>query len=417
MKRLGTETAVDEPSRTPGGNHLWAAPVSIEATKLRAERDLAYSIRRVALDQDLSSVIQDWRECNEDFQDHTIICDPEWIQERVKSEKANIQAYLVETDRKVVGAVPLEFYPHRLTCKLGDLTLARVPIKMCRILGYTPNLPEEELAHDLFFRQLLGSDFDAIYMTCVRGDSFFWRYLHTSPLIKKHFFFYSERGLRPHPVVRITGSFDDYNRKLSSKARNNFSRHLRKLKEKGSVELVKVKSEQEVDSFVEVAAEISRKTYQFRVLGIGIRNSDQLKEWLKWAARQGWLRSYLLKCGGTVVAFQIGYQYNEKFLGVEIGFDPAWSKLGVGVIQQLLALEDLFKDDPPSACDFGGYADYKQHLANDAYADALVWLFRKRPYPFLALSTYRLFSAASMKIGSLLEQLNLKSKVRQLIRG
>jgi Acetyltransferase (GNAT) domain len=376
----------------------------------------AYQIREVRMDQDLSTIMPAWKECNASFQDHTIVCDPEWLLERSKLEKADIRAYLFERDSQILGAVALEFYHHRLACQLGDLTVMKLPLNMVRLLGYTPNIPQDESAHSLFFERLLSLDFDAIYMTCIKADSFFWRYLGNSSFIKRHFYFYSAWGMRPHPLIRMTGTYDEYLRKFSSKSRNNLSRQLRKLREKGEVKLVRVIEESDVDSFVEAAAEISRKTYQFRVLGIGIRHSDQLKEWLRWAARQGWLRSYMLKCGGAPCAFQVSYQYHRTFLGIDVGFDPAWSKLGVGIIQQLLALEDLFKNNKPDTCDFGGYADYKQFLANDAHSDALVWLFRSRPYPFLALNTFRLFSVTSKTGAAILSRLDLKSKVKGLLR-
>jgi|HubBroStandDraft_1064217.scaffolds.fasta_scaffold01250_5 hypothetical protein len=376
----------------------------------------AYQVREVRMDQDLRTIMHSWKECNASFQDHTIVCDPEWLQERSKLEKADIRAYLFERDSRILGAVPLEFYHHRLDCQLGDRTVMKLPLNMVRLLGNTPNIPQDESAHSLFFESLLSLEFDAIYMTCIKADSFFWWYLQNSPFIKKHFYFYSVRGVSPHPLIRMAGSYKDYLQKFSSKSRNNLSRQLRKLREKGDVELVKVTRESDVNSFVEAAVDISRKTYQFHVLGIGIRHPDRLKEWLKWAAQQGWLRSYLLKCGGSPCAFQIGYQYNRTFLGVEVGFDPAWSKLGVGMIQQLLALEDLFKDNTPDLCDFGSYADYKQFLANDSHSDALVWLFRRRPYPYLALNTYRLFSETSKTVGAILSNLQFKSKMKRLLR-
>ena len=376
----------------------------------------AYQILEVPMDQDLSAILPAWKEFQASSREHTIVCDPEWVLERSKQERADIRAYLFERNSQIFGAVPLEFYHHRLACHLGDLNVMNLPLKMVRVLGYTPTIPQDESAHDLFFERLLSLEFDAIYMTCIRADSFFWWYLKNSSLIKKHLHLYSARGMRPHPFIRMIGSYDDYLRKFSSKSRNNLSRQHRKLREKGEVELIKVTEEADVNSFVEAAVDISQKTYQFRVLGIGIRDPDRLKEWLRWVARQGWLRSYLLKCGGSPCAFQVSYQYNRIFLGMEVGFDPAWSKLGVGIIQQLLALEDLFRNNTPDLCDFGAYADYKHFLANDAHSDALVWLFRRRLYPHFALNTYRLFSATSKTSGAILSGLNLKSRVKGLLR-
>jgi hypothetical protein len=151
----------------------------------------AYQVREVRMDQDLRTIMHSWKECNASFQDHTIVCDPEWLQERSKLEKADIRAYLFERDSRILGAVPLEVYHHRLDCQLGDRTVMKLPLNMVRLLGNTPNIPQDESAHSLFFESLLSLEFDAIYMTCIKADSFFWWYLQNSPFIKKHFYFYS----------------------------------------------------------------------------------------------------------------------------------------------------------------------------------------------------------------------------------
>jgi hypothetical protein len=373
-------------------------------------------IRQVQFDQNLSAILPSWKKCNERFAERTMFCDPEWLWERVKQKHADIRAYVLGPKDDLSGAVAFEFYIKRLICRLGYARIANLPLKACRLLGYMPNLPEETTAYDQLFHQLLGLKFEAIYLECVKADTFFWQYLHQSPLIKKHFVLYSDHGVRPHPYIRVTGTFEEYMRKFPSKIRNNFSRRIRQLRSQGEVELVRVTEESEIDTFVDAVAEVSKKTYQFRALGLGIRDPDHLKKLLIWAARKRWLRSYLLKCNGEPCAFQIAYQYNRTFSGVEIGYDPAWIKLGVGNIQQLLALEDLFKENTPDICDFGTYADYKEMFANAAYMDAQVWLFRRRPIPLLKLNTFRFFRETSKAAGNFLDGLNLKSKVKRWLQ-
>ncbi len=376
----------------------------------------SYQIREVDLDHDLTAILPEWRGCNERCADHLIVCDPEWLQERARQEKASLRAYVLEKDSRIGGTVALELYTTARYGRLGSLKVVKFPLKVCRMLGYTPNVPTESAACDLLFHQLLGLEFDGIYMTCIRGDSFFWQYLQSSPLIKQHFRLYSQHGARPHPYIRLTGSYDDYLRTLSSKERQNLSRRVRKLRERGEVESLRITEEAQVDPFVEAAAEISRKTYQFRLWGMGVRNPDQLKRWLKWAARRGWLRSYLLKCGGIPCAFQVAYQYGGRFLGVEVGYDPGWRELGVGMIQQFLALEDVFRKDTPEICDFGAYADYKQVFANASYPNVMVWLFRRQFSSLLKLGSIRFFSAASGTGARALHRLNMKAKVQRWLR-
>lgn len=394
---------------------------SLDVSNLKTEQHLSrfkmYQIEQMALDQDLGSVLSAWKKLNEQFpEDNSIVTDPEWLQARAKIEKADIGLYLLSVDDEIAGVVPLEFNPHRVNLRLGDFIIAKVPIARCRMLAQVPSLPPETVAHDLLFEHLLKARFDGMYVTGVRADSFFWNYLHNSTLIQRNFVFYSQHGLRPHPIIRINGSFQEYLKGLSRSTRENFTRKLRKLRETGTVELVKITDATGVDPFLSAATEISRKTYQFRMLGMGIRDPEQLRQWLKWAAERGWLRSYLLTCGGKPVAFQIAYQCGENFLGQEIGYDPDWSKLSVGIIQQLLALEEIFKENPPRICEFGGYADYKQMLANDSFSRANVWLFRRKAYPTIVFNAYRLFCSASALSGDLLHSLDLKAKVKGFLR-
>lgn len=99
------------------------------------------------------------------FTDHTIVCDPEWLQERYKQERANLRAYLLERDGAVIGAVALEFSRRRLACQLGNLKVPNLPLKVFRLLGYNPDMPAEGAAHDLLFQRLVNLEFDAIYMS------------------------------------------------------------------------------------------------------------------------------------------------------------------------------------------------------------------------------------------------------------
>lgn len=124
----------------------------------------------------------------------------------------------------------------------------------------------------------------------------------------------------------------------------------------------------------------------------------------------------MLKCGGVPCAFQVAYQYHGTFLGIDVGYDPAWSKLGVGITQQLLALEDLFRENKPDRCDFGAHAEYKELLANEAHSEVLVWLFRRWPYPLFALNSYRLSVATSQAAGRVMHRFNLKSRVKRILR-
>jgi len=232
------------------------------------------------------------------------------------------------------------------------------------------------------------------------------------------FRFYSQYGAMPHPYVRVDGAFDNYMQYFSSKTRTERNRKLKKLREQGDVELVRITLPEEVCSFVKTAAEIARKSWQFGLLNTGFAalSMEAWIERLSFAAQRGCLRSYVLKCNGVPCAFELGYQYKGRFYFSLTGYDPSWSRFGVGATMIWLVIKDTFEHNRPDMCDFATYADYKQSFANDSYPEAIIWLFPHRTYAMLAFHIYRAYSATAKKGSALLHRFNLKSKIKQLIR-
>jgi GNAT acetyltransferase-like protein len=378
-----------------------------------------YFIREMSLDQDLSAVLESWKQCNLRFYDHTIHCDPDWLQEHFKNNKANVHVYFCEREGTIVGVVPFLYVRQPLLCQLGDLTVMKFPLRVLKLQGYTPNIPAEESAYNAMFGAILSSQFDAIFMNYVKADSFLWNYLHASPLIQKSFRFYSKRGPEPHLLARLNGSFESYMQKFSAKARKNRLREIKRLRDRGDMQVIRATEESQVDAYLAAATEISRKTWQFKRLGWGIGASDPdvVRSELSFLAQRGWLRAYLLRCGDEACSFILGWQYRSRFYHMMIGFDPAWDKYSVGTVLQLLVLEDLYKENTPELYDFGTFLEYKQHCSTESYPEASVWLFRRRPYPLLANGMHRVFSATSNRAGALLNRVDLKAKIKHFLRA
>jgi hypothetical protein len=376
-------------------------------------------IREIRLDQDLRAFREDWKACNSRFHDHTIHCDPDWIEEHFKLQKENVRIYFVESERQVIGAVPFVVSQEPLLCKLGQLVVAKFPMRILSLRGYTPNMPAETSFYDMLFARILESEFDALQLRYVKTASLLWSYLHSSPLIRKSFAFYTQAGALPHPLIRLNGSFGDYMNRFSAKVRKNRLREIRRLRACGDVQLVRVTKASEIDAFLEVAHGISQKTWQFvrHRWGIGARDIDVVRSEMHFLAQRGWLRSYLLKCGAVPCAFIIGRQYGPAFSTGSAGVNPAWRSYSAGTVLFLLVLEDLFRENSPQFYDLDDYVKYKEHFANESYPEASVWLFRRRAYPLLASSIYHACNAASNKAGAVLDHLHLKSKVRQFIWG
>jgi hypothetical protein len=223
----------------------------------------ACHVREIRLDQDLRAFSEGWRECNSRFHGRTIHCDPDWIEEHFKQRKENVRIYFFERESQIIGAVPFVLSKEPLLCELGPSTVAKFPLRSLSLQGYAPNMPAETSVYDMLFGRILESELDAIRLSHVKTVSFLWSYLHSSPLIRKFFSFYTPWGPLPHPLIRLRGSFASYFSKFSPKARKNRLREIKRLRARGDMQFIRVTKASEIAAFLEAAYGISQKTRQF----------------------------------------------------------------------------------------------------------------------------------------------------------
>lgn len=380
------------------------------------DSSLACRIREVRLDQDWEPFSMGWKECNRRFHDHTIHCDPDWIEEHFKRQKENVRIYFFERENQIVGAVPFVLSNQPLLCELGPFIVAKLPFRFFTLQGYTPNMPPEPSLYDMLFGRILESEFDAIQLSHVKTSSFLWSYLRSSPVIRKFFSLYTPWGISSHSLIHLRGSFASYMHTFSPKARKNRMREIKRLRASGDMEFIRVTEASQVNGFLDAAYEISRKTWQFVRYrwGIAARDIDVVRREMHFLAQRGWLRGYLLKCGSVPCSFIFGQHYGHTLYTAAAGVHRDWRSYSAGTVLLLLVLEDLFKENSIRFYDLGGHAKLTEHFANERYPEALVYLFRRRAYPLLASGFYRMCRRTSRTTGAVLDKLNLKSRLRRL---
>lgn len=416
---------VDPPETARGRIQEWISLESSEGTFQDESRIIrpqihappqSYHIREVRFDAELNRVVESWTECHRQFPGRTLHCDPEWIEQGFRHEKKDVRIFLLEKDDEIVGAVPFVLN-RELVCALAEVALVKFPMRVLRLQGHAFNMPEEEAACDRLIGQILRSDFDAIHMENVKIGSFLWNYLRSSALVRRGFCFYTKGGPLPHLLIRLDGTFESYLRKFSAKARKNRLREIRRLRERGQVNLLRVSQASEIDAFLEAVYEISQRDSKFKRFGWcrAGRDPDVVKRELRFLAERGWLRSYVLKCEGVPCSFIFGHQYGSSFYAESVGAHDAWRSYSVGTVILLLVLENLFKENQPEFYDLGTYVGFQEHFATERYPEARVWLFRRRAYPILASGIYRACNAVAKSTGVLLDRFGLKYKVAELL--
>lgn len=378
-----------------------------------------YRLRRTSLDEVSPEMLRQWSDLLERNPSDAPMHDPEWLRERFGAEKGNVVVYFLYQGESLCGFAPFLAKPWPVKWQLGEITLAQLPLRRHCLLGGAAHFPADSPGYELLFQELAHeSDFDTLFLEDIGVDSTLWKLMESDSGINKTFSRYVPDSPAPRVLLRCDGSFEDYMGRFSSKHRKNLRRMLRTFQDASAGEdrSIRVVHRQEVDSFVDQAVEISRKTYQWSLLGLGLREPGDLKKHLSFLADRGWLRCYLLLSKNTPCAFVIGFQYGSRYYLHDMGYDPGWRDFSVGKVLQLKLIEDLFAYNRPEVYDLGEYGAHKDEFGTENYFQGKVFLFRRRAYTGLVRTGHRGCGAITRIASTFLERFGWKSKLKKLIR-
>jgi GNAT acetyltransferase-like protein len=342
---------------------------------------------------------------------------PVWLAYHHHDELQRLGALMLNGGKGIRGFAPFLLQDRRLKCYVGEVNILSFRLRCVRFLG-TPDLPAEASAYDLVFARVQALEgIDGVFFEGLPTDSFLWTYLKSATnnkLVR-----YIPKKQVEHFLISMPASFDEYMGKFASKTRNTLARRIRKLEKAvdGKLRLERITAEDQVDAFVDNAVAISKKTYQWHLLGLGLREPGRLKAELKFLARRGWARCYLLWCEKTPTAFMLCRQDHATCYYIDVGFDPDWTQYSAGTVLQLLVLQDLFAFNKPRVFDFGpGAGEHKRFFSNTSYTEADLYLLQPRPYPLFACAVNRTTSRASSLMVGFLDRIGLKKRIKKLIR-
>ena len=233
------------------------------------EADTSYSLHRTTLDQVDGALLSAWQSLH-DLQSHDLpMTDPEWLKGYFAAQAKDVSVYSLDRADGLAGiAAFFAASDWSMKWHLGELTVASLPLRRLRLVGGTPDWPNQKDTYDLLFSQLAHTPgYDALYLEEVPVDSYLWRYVHENDLVRRHFLLYQPDPAAPRLSLRLEESFDHYLRKFSAKHRGELSRRVKKLREGaiGEMRFVRYESPQQVSEFLEHAVSISQKTYQWKL--------------------------------------------------------------------------------------------------------------------------------------------------------
>jgi hypothetical protein len=313
--------------------------------------------------------------------------DPEYLAAGL--EGSHPSALVAYQDGRPIAYMPYVIRAQRMRLRLGPLTVARLPYRQLRLLGYQSSLKNSRHALNAFFSVLtttLWHQFDVVLISELPLDDPLSEYL-AEPAETVG------RSLHPDTVISknyrlaVEGPFDGYlQRNFSRKTRHNLRNMVHKFGRvmPGAVVTRVYQSTDQVAEFLREAEAIARRTYQWRLGYNVVRATPEMQQKMSHFAQRGRFRGYILFAGDTPCAYGYGVVHRRTFCYEVTGYDDRLAKASPGTVLFFHILEDLFASGLVGELDFGaGEAEYKRMFAT---SDASVFgaeLFSRKAYPRL----------------------------------
>jgi CelD/BcsL family acetyltransferase involved in cellulose biosynthesis len=223
-----------------------------------------------------------------------------------------------------------------------------------------------------------------------------------------------------HCYIDLSMGFEAYQGKFSSKTRSTIQRKVRKFAEHsgGTIRWRTYRTADELRGFHQLARELSRSTYQERLLDAGIPEGPEfVEEMLTLAARDA-ARGYLLFDGDQAVAYLYCPIQNDALIYAYLGYAPSHFKHSVGTVLQWLAIEQMFGEGKVRFFDFTeGQSEHKRLFSTHELRCANVMFVRRSFKTVLLLRAHVGMNRTVEWFGDLTERLGLKTRLRRLLRA
>ncbi len=222
-----------------------------------------------------------------------------------------------------------------------------------------------------------------------------------------------------HCYIDLSWSFDQYASKFSSKTRSTILRKIRKYKEHcgGVINWKSYRQPEELPDFFRHARQVSKLTYQERLLDVGLPDSEEFRQNAIHLAQNDRLRAYILFDGNKPVSYLFCPEKEGVLVYAYLGYDPEYLSLSVGTVLQWLAIEQIFQERRFQYFDFTeGQSSHKQLFGSHQRLCANVFFVRKSMANTLLIRAHWFTNIVSKWLGDTLDRYGVKTKVKKILR-
>lgn len=224
----------------------------------------------------------------------------------------------------------------------------------------------------------------------------------------------------PRYFVDLNGEYEAYLARFSAKSRATLKRKLRKFAELsgGRIDWHSYRTPEEIAEFFCLAAPLSRKTYQERILGSGLHRGPEFEAAAARLAAEDRLRAYLLFLHDRPIAYLFCPIDNGVLIYDRLGYDPEYASASPGTVLQLLVIEALFKEGSHRLFDFTeGEGQHKEFFSTGSRTCADIFIVERRARVLAAILAHRVFSQLVAGLGDAATRLGVRARIRRLLRA
>lgn len=220
--------------------------------------------------------------------------------------------------------------------------------------------------------------------------------------------------------IDLQTTFADYLGKFSSKSRSTLQRKVRKFAEFSGGEAIwrEFRYREQMEEFYRLAREVSEKTYQEKLLNVGLPTGDDFRQELLDLSSRDLARGYLLFHGEKAIAYLYCPVQEGIMLYHNLGYDPDYKQWSPGTVLQYLVLERVFAEGTFRMFDFTeGQGPHKEFFSTGSTQCADIYYLRPTFRNLLLLKLHYGLSALSGATVKGLDRLGLKARIKKLIRA
>src|SRR5690348_2857409 len=247
---------------------------------------------------------------------------------------------LAAVDNSQIVAIACFIYGNAIkSYQIGGKKLFNLPIRVVNLFGScVVGEPDEHIIQNFFHVILEERGFDLINLGQIFVESPLYR---AASRLRGTVAWRGARKEKLWWLITLPNSFDDYIASLRETTRHHITRDCRRF-ERACSQFRLITAPQEVDTFLQEAEKISRRTYQWHFL-CGIRNDEATRQHLIRLAESGRLRCYLSYLGDRPCAFGWGELVHKRFSFQQTGYDPKHRKLSPGTALMMRMIRDLIE--------------------------------------------------------------------------